>query len=141
MSEDQDQMANDWAAAMAEQSHVEATELEEAVEKVLEQPEANLIKGALVEARPDIAENKPPNYPRSARIRGWEGQVTLSVLVSASGKVIHVDVIRSSGHRILDQVARRAIEEWQFHPALRYGSPVESRVEVPIDFQLRSSRH
>jgi len=29
MSEDQDQMANDWAAAMAEQSHVEATELED----------------------------------------------------------------------------------------------------------------
>ncbi|NQZ91410.1 MAG: flagellar motor switch protein FliN [Moritella sp.] len=29
MSEDQDQMANDWAAAMAEQSSVEATELED----------------------------------------------------------------------------------------------------------------
>ncbi|NQZ50144.1 MAG: flagellar motor switch protein FliN [Moritella sp.] len=29
MSEDQDQMANDWAAAMAEQSTVEATELED----------------------------------------------------------------------------------------------------------------
>ncbi|PKH09444.1 flagellar motor switch protein FliN [Moritella sp. Urea-trap-13] len=29
MSADQDQMANDWAAAMAEQSHVEATELED----------------------------------------------------------------------------------------------------------------
>ncbi|GIC78046.1 flagellar motor switch protein FliN [Moritella marina ATCC 15381] len=29
MSTDQDQMANDWAAAMAEQSHVEATELED----------------------------------------------------------------------------------------------------------------
>ena len=29
MSEDQDQMANDWAAAMAEQSHVETTELED----------------------------------------------------------------------------------------------------------------
>ncbi|MFT5806395.1 MAG: flagellar motor switch protein FliN/FliY [Moritella dasanensis] len=29
MSADQDQMANDWAAAMAEQSNVEATELED----------------------------------------------------------------------------------------------------------------
>ena len=29
MSTDQDQMANDWAAAMAEQSSVEATELED----------------------------------------------------------------------------------------------------------------
>ena len=77
-----------------------------------------------------------PPYPAAAREQRLEGIVVLSVLVGADGRVGGVNVATSSGFRILDDVATRAVKKWTFAPARRGSRAVESVVEVPMKFAL-----
>ena len=88
--------------------------------------------------RSDVAylNNRHPQYPRSARRRRLEGMVLLEVKVDAGGDPMSVDVKQSSGHYVLDDAARWAVERWRFVPAQRNGVAVAAVVEVPIRFQL-----
>jgi len=82
------------------------------------------------------AHNPKPAYPTEARRRNQEGLVLLLVEVSAQGRASGVTVRESSGFRILDKAALRAVRGWTFRPALRNGVPVASTVEVPVRFFL-----
>ena len=69
--------------------------------------------------------------------RRWQRTLAvLSVLVGADGRVGGVNVATSSGFRILDDVATRAVKKWTFAPARRGSRAVESVVEVPMKFAL-----
>ncbi|UCE88207.1 MAG: energy transducer TonB [Pseudomonadota bacterium] len=48
-------------------------------------------------------------YPMLARRHGWEGEVLVQFTVSPGGHIGNVQVTRSSGHRILDRSAVRAL--------------------------------
>jgi protein TonB len=80
----------------------------------------------------------PPRYPMLAREQGLEGVVVLSVLVRPDGRVEDARVASSSGADVLDAAALSAVRTWLFTPATRAGRPVESIVEVPVEFALRS---
>lgn len=80
--------------------------------------------------------NPKPVYPEVARRRGWEGTVLFEVLVLESGRVGGLEMVQSSGYRSLDRAARKAIRGWVFKAATSYGSAVDSRVVVPVDFVL-----
>jgi len=82
------------------------------------------------------AANPIPRYPESARERGWEGVVVLSVSVGADGRADSVRVARGSGHAMLDAAALDAVRRWRFEPARRAGMPVAASVDVPIRFRL-----
>jgi protein TonB len=84
------------------------------------------------------AGNPPPGYPPRARRRGWEGRVLLEVTVGPDGRPAAVRVIDSSGFRVLDRAARRAVRRWRFRPATANGRPTESALRVPIRFDLQS---
>jgi TonB family protein len=84
-------------------------------------------------------DNDPPEYPRLARLRGYQGLVILSVEVLADGRVGEVGVIRSSGHEILDSAALNAVREWRFDPGRRGGQAVTMSVDVPIRFIWKES--
>ena len=78
-----------------------------------------------------------PDYPREAMRQGLGGTVELEILVGIDGRPLDVRIVRSSGHRVLDQAARRAVlASWTFKPALRNGRPVQAMGRVPIDFRL-----
>jgi TonB family protein len=78
-----------------------------------------------------------PQYPSFAVRRGYEGTVLLRVCVLKNGRVTEVHVKETSGYKILDEAARRAVELWRFTPALLDVNPIDSWVLVPITFQLR----
>ncbi|MGO1072891.1 energy transducer TonB [Lysobacter sp. CA199] len=64
--------------------------------------------------------------------------VELQILVSATGAVLAVDVLRSSGDSDLDRQARtNAWERWRFKPAFDGGRAVPSSVIVAIEFDFR----
>lgn len=95
---------------------------------------------ALVESRYDVAalHNPKPPYPLAARRDGAQGQVVLSVQVSASGTSGEVLLKHSSGHVVLDNAALQTVRRWRFIPARRGDTPVESWVDVPITFRIES---
>jgi TonB family protein len=80
----------------------------------------------------------PPRYPMAAREQRLEGVVVLSVLVRPDGRVEDARVASSSGASVLDDAALAAVRTWLFAPATREGRPVESIVEVPVKFALRT---
>lgn len=89
-------------------------------------------------AVPLYAGNPKPEYPKIARLRGWEGTVRLDVVVRKDGRVGKVELAGSSGFRTLDQVALKTVYRWRFKPAMSSGGPVESKVQVPVRFVLNA---
>ena len=87
-------------------------------------------------ARPIPGRNPPPQYPPQARRLNQQGQVLLRARVDAQGQVQQVEIVSSSGFPALDRAAQEAVQGWQFSPALRNNTPIESWVTVPIQFTL-----
>ena len=89
----------------------------------------------VVPASPDSANlNKPPIYPIIAQERGEQGAVGLIVTVAPDGHAAAVDVVSSSGYKLLDDEARRAVSRWHFRPEMRDGHPVQSIFNEEIDY-------
>ena len=96
---------------------------------------------ALSDLRPvPTAGNPKPVYPRMAIRRGIEGEVRLSVSVTALGKVSRISINKPSGSAMLDQAAIDSVRKWQFTPAIRDGVPTAMVVDIPIQFRLIDSR-
>ena len=80
-----------------------------------------------------------PHYPRSARRKGLEGRVVITVTVGPSGKVSQCSVSQSSGHAVLDQSALSAARRHRFIPAKNgLGQPVSVKKLMPFNFRLAS---
>jgi periplasmic protein TonB len=94
---------------------------------------------ALIQAR--YRDTPKPIYPETARREGREGRVILRVLIDNQGKTKSVELNTSSGSQELDQAATEAIKRWRFHPAHVGDTPVDSWVNVPIDFRLTDTRN
>ena len=80
--------------------------------------------------------NLPPPYPRAAGARRQQGAVLARMHVDATGQVVQVEVLKSSGAPILDRAAHDALAKWHFTPALRDGEPVADVVDLNINFRL-----
>jgi len=89
------------------------------------------------EARPIYRSNPPPAYPRIARIRGYQGDVMLDVLVNKNGTVGGLKVIKSSGYPILDRAAKSSVRNWLFEPGMIGKEKLKMWVRVPIRFELK----
>jgi len=89
------------------------------------------------EATPIYENNPPPEYPRLAKRRGYEGTVVLGVLVDEEGRVKDMRLFRSSKYKILDKAAMASVKKWLFRPGMSGGEPVEMWVKIPIRFQLK----
>src|SRR5690606_30607101 len=93
--------------------------------------------GPIAGMRLEYADAPSPPYPRDALRAGLQGTVMLQVLVDVDGRPLQVDVEHSSGHRVLDNAARRyVLQHWTFRPAMRDGRPVQAIGLVPIAYSL-----
>ena len=91
----------------------------------------------LPSTRLEYASAPAPMYPRDMLLDGKEGTVVLKVLVDVDGKPLSVEIERSSGHRRLDDAARRQVlRKWMFRPAIRDGQAVQVYGIVPVSFSL-----
>ncbi len=80
--------------------------------------------------------NPAPYYPSSARRKGTQGKVLLSVVVKIDGTPASVEISRSSGSNDLDEAALDAVKQWKFIPARSNGKFVEAGVVVPVEFKI-----
>lgn len=86
-----------------------------------------------------LRHNPRPEYPRRAREAGWAGTVILQVVVLPNGTAGNVTLHTTSGHAILDEAARSAVQRWQFVPAMDGNVSFESVVSLPIRFDLQDA--
>ncbi|PPR42801.1 MAG: hypothetical protein CFH30_00429 [Alphaproteobacteria bacterium MarineAlpha8_Bin1] len=80
--------------------------------------------------------NPHPTYPLLARKKGWQGRIVLQVNVDKKGIVEKIEILKSSGHKILDKESTNTIKEWKFKPAMVGDKPVNDILEIPIRFVL-----
>ena len=79
----------------------------------------------------------PPQYTAAMMRGNLQGTVLLRVLVDVDGTPLNVSIERSSGHRELDQAARRQVlAKWRFKPARQDGQAVQAIGMVPVNFTL-----
>ncbi len=107
-------------------------------DEIIEKPpeDANLTIGAYVEAKEKQSQNKPPSYPRLARERGHEGTAILRIQITSKGLVNGVQLLETSGFKMLDKAAIKSVKEWKFQPATRFGMVVKSVLEIQFVFKL-----
>lgn len=109
-------------------------------EKVVEETEEVVSispKSVVREARPIYRKNPPPEYPKLARKRRYQGTVILEVLVDCKGRAADLRIFTSTGYPILDKVAMKSVKNWLFEPGMKGNEKVEMWVRVPIRFQLK----
>ena len=97
----------------------------------------DLVDISEVDSPPQIAAVVKPQYPVIARNMRVSGTVILSVLVTETGKVSQVRVLREAGGKTgLNEAAAQAVRLWSFKPAMKNGVPVKTWFTVPIPFML-----
>jgi TonB family protein len=74
---------------------------------------ALLVALPLTTANAKWLEKRQPNLPFGVYIQGVQGSVVLSLTVDRSGRVTGTNVLRSSGHPALDELARNAAMNWR----------------------------
>lgn len=100
-------------------------------------------EGQLVDLAPDVV--KPvivsrvnPGYPPVAVAKKVEGTVLVSVLVSETGQVAEVKILRGAGGSTgLNEAAVSAVKKWKFQPAVKDGKRVKVWVTYPIVFKIQ----
>jgi protein TonB len=76
-------------------------------------------------------------YPRRARSLGVEGKLYVQFLISETGQVEEVEVLRGQDEDLIEEAMRVLKSMPQFAPASQMGKPVKVRVVVPVNFKLR----
>lgn len=77
-----------------------------------------------------------PQYPESARAAHQQGTVILYLLLSGRGEVEKTSVLQSAG-RALDQSATEAVKRWVYSPIKCGPVPLETEIEVSVNYELR----
>jgi len=89
-----------------------------------------------VDQAPQILQKIDPVYPYRAKRRNIKGSVTVKFLVSPSGYVEKVSVVKADPKGIFEKNVLQAIKQWKFKPGIWQGKPVPTWVVVPIQFTL-----
>ena len=78
-----------------------------------------------------------PEYPKGARQRGEEGDVTVELDVSSDGTVAGARIVASCGFAELEQAAIQAVKRARFTPARRGSSAVPATARLTLTFRLK----
>ena len=89
-----------------------------------------------VDAPPRPSERVAPEYPEEAHALGTEGKVTLSLLISKTGSVERVRVVKANPKGIFEDAAKAAVQQWRFEPGRYQGDPVRVWARQVINFKV-----
>jgi len=101
--------------------------------------EGDLVPLELVDTRPTAVKRVRAVYPSTSGARSIEGTVVVNALISEKGSVLRTEIGRSmKDYAGFDQSAARAVQQWEFDPAVVNGIRVKVWLPVAIKFQKRS---
>jgi TonB family protein len=85
---------------------------------------------------PEIVKAVRPVYPASMKLVGQEGVVVVRFVVDTKGLVKDPEIV-SSSHPAFTDSALQAIQRFRFKPGVVKSSAVNSRMQIPIYYQLK----
>lgn len=90
-----------------------------------------------LDEKPKLRSQPPPKFPANLRRAGVSGEVVVSLVVDAEGKVNSVHALKST-HIAFEAAALQAVQLWTFTPGMKNGAAVPTTMVVPIQFNLTS---
>jgi TonB family protein len=75
-----------------------------------------------------------PMYPLEARLGHIQGDVILQATIGKDGLVHNLKAV--SGHPMLIEAAKGAVEQWRYRPYVLKGNPVEVETTIRIIFHM-----
>ena len=73
-----------------------------------------------------------PEYPVAMVIHGAKGRGIFRLTINAkSGLVDECKIVKSTGYKDLNELAAKALLQWQFQPGTR------SPIQVPVEFDIQ----
>ncbi len=85
--------------------------------------------------QPTLISKVEPQYSELARIAGFAGSVSLSVVIGPDGIPTNIQVRRPLGFG-LDEKAVEAVGKWVFKPGMKDGQPVPVIAVIDVSFRL-----
>ena len=82
------------------------------------------------------SKNCRADYPKASLMNEEQGEVSMSFLVGADGKVVDSKVEKSSGFRNLDKAAVKAISACKFKPGMKDGAVAQTWTKVDYVWTL-----
>jgi TonB family protein len=76
-----------------------------------------------------------PEYPSLARQARIQGTVRFAAMIGKDGSIESLNLI--SGHPLLVDAAKTAVQQWQYKPTLLNGEPVRVATTVDVNFALQ----
>jgi TonB family protein len=91
--------------------------------------------GGPLSKMPEVLKEHQIEYPRQAKRAGVEGDVILSVLISETGAVENLSVLKGAGYD-LDEAAMEAVKKFIFSPGYKEGLPARVQINYTYRFRL-----
>jgi TonB family protein len=89
--------------------------------------------------RPVLVSEDRPRYPPAAQRAGIEGSVVVSAVVTETGVIGPVTIVRASPRGLgFEDEALRFVRTRRYRPATRQGVPVRVRMEMIVEFRRPS---
>lgn len=85
---------------------------------------------------PKVVKVVEPVYPASMRLARQEGVVTVLFVVDTKGIVKDATIVNAS-HPAFAESALQAINRFRFEPGVKAGGAVNTRMQIPIYYQLK----
>ena len=80
--------------------------------------------------------NPSPEYPEMAVFLDYQGDTIIRIKVSPKGQALGVEVLNSSGHKILDDSALKALKRWRFNPSKETDTSMANSVIITVSYVL-----
>ncbi len=81
--------------------------------------------------------SKHKKYSRVAKRRGYEGSATIAFTVDRQGAATAIEIVSSSGHKVIDQSVLDMLERALPLPPVPFDlNQIELRVAIPIEYRL-----
>lgn len=101
----------------------------------------NFYSARELDVQPRALREIEPVYPADADRGKLSGSVRLQLRLEADGRVIDVDVVRSSPPDMFDEAAVEAFKQAQFAPAIKAGRPVRALIMIEVNFDWAGQPH
>lgn len=85
----------------------------------------------------EVTRSPAPNYPRRARTRGIEGQVTVRYQVDTGGRTGEIEVLSAEPAGLFEKAVTKAVRKWRHEPFTVAGQRVTQAVTQTFDFGIR----
>ena len=84
---------------------------------------------------PELTTFTAPQMPASLGTMDIQSAVTVQFTVNKDGVPVDITVPNPSEYDALNQAAIDAVSKWRFKPGIKNGAPVNTRMQIPVQFK------